>query len=150
MTAKRDPRATGAVAVPSGTQKIVTQPEPEIDTAKLQEQIRHLESLLAQQSQSGLPRRLGFRIAPKGGISVYGLNANFPVTLYYEQWMRLREQMDELEEFAEANKDLLDMRDDPPDILRDKQDKRQSMGIVARQQPRTERIQTEAASRKVA
>jgi len=29
-----------------------------------------------------------FRVGEKGGVSVYGLG-RFPVTLYYEQWIRL-------------------------------------------------------------
>ena len=31
---------------------------------------------------------LEFRVGEKGGVSVYGLG-RFPVTLYYEQWIRL-------------------------------------------------------------
>jgi len=30
---------------------------------------------------------LEFRVGEKGGVSVYGLG-RFPVTLYYEQWVR--------------------------------------------------------------
>ena len=33
--------------------------------------------------------KLEFRIGDKGGVSVYGLG-RFPVTLYYEQWIKLR------------------------------------------------------------
>ena len=29
------------------------------------------------------------KVSEKGGVSVYGLNARFPVTLYVEQWERL-------------------------------------------------------------
>ena len=44
-----------------------------------------------------------FRVSEKGGMSVYGLG-RFPVTLYYEQWIRLLDQVDQLREFLEANK----------------------------------------------
>lgn len=33
-------------------------------------------------------RGLGFKVAEKGGISLYGLG-RWPVTLYYSQWVRL-------------------------------------------------------------
>ncbi len=46
---------------------------------------------------------LDFRIGEKGGVSVYGLG-RFPVTLYYEQWIRLLDAADRLREFLEENK----------------------------------------------
>ena len=36
-------------------------------------------------------------------MSVYGLG-RFPVTLYYEQWIRLLDQTDQIREFLETNK----------------------------------------------
>jgi cytochrome c1 len=36
-------------------------------------------------------RGISFKPATKGGLSVLGLNAKFPVTLYKEQWLRLLE-----------------------------------------------------------
>jgi hypothetical protein len=53
--------------------------------------------------------KLEFKIAQKGGVSVYGLH-RFPVTLYYEQWIRLLGAGDELLEFLNANKDKLKMK----------------------------------------
>jgi hypothetical protein len=46
---------------------------------------------------------LRFGIARQGGVSVYGLN-RFPVTLYYEQWIKLFEVVDDLRRFIENNK----------------------------------------------
>ena len=46
---------------------------------------------------------LEFRVSEKGGVSVYGLG-RFPVTLYYEQWIRLLEATPQLREFLEENK----------------------------------------------
>jgi hypothetical protein len=46
---------------------------------------------------------LDFRVGEKGGVSVYGLG-RFPVTLYYEQWVRLLDVSKELREFLEENK----------------------------------------------
>src|SRR5687768_8477149 len=37
----------------------------------------------------GAPRALTCKVSEKGGLSVYGLQARFPVTLYAGQWERL-------------------------------------------------------------
>jgi hypothetical protein len=52
---------------------------------------------------------LEFRVGEKGGVSVYGLG-RFPVTLYYEQWMRLLGAADDLKNFLEDNKDKLKLK----------------------------------------
>jgi hypothetical protein len=46
---------------------------------------------------------LQFKVSEKGGVSVYGLG-RFPLTLYYEQWVRLLDRMAGLRDFLEANK----------------------------------------------
>ena len=46
------------------------------------------------------------RVSDKGGVSVYGLG-RFPVTLYYEQWVRLLDSADGLWAFLEENKSKL-------------------------------------------
>jgi hypothetical protein len=56
--------------------------------------------------EKGSGRRSGeleFRVGEKGGVSIYGLG-RFPVTLYYEQWIRLLNSSDRLREFLEENK----------------------------------------------
>ena len=53
---------------------------------------------------------LDFKVSEKGGVSVYGLG-RFPVTLYYEQWIRLLDQADQIREFMEANKSQLKMKE---------------------------------------
>lgn len=52
---------------------------------------------------------LEFRVGEKGGVSVYGLG-RFPVTLYYEQWMRLLDAFKDLREFLEENKSRLKLK----------------------------------------
>jgi len=52
---------------------------------------------------------LEFRVGEKGGVSVYGLG-RFPVTLYYEQWVRLLDSSDRLREFLEENKSKLKLK----------------------------------------
>jgi hypothetical protein len=52
---------------------------------------------------------LEFRVGEKGGVSVYGLG-RFPVTLYYEQWIRLLDAADGLRKFLEENKSRLKLK----------------------------------------
>ena len=47
--------------------------------------------------------RLTFKVSDKGAVSVYGLSARFPTTLYVGQWERLFAQIDELKDFIKAN-----------------------------------------------
>ena len=53
---------------------------------------------------------LEFRVGEKGGVSVYGLG-RFPVTLYYEQWIRLLDVSQDLREFLEGNKHKLKLKE---------------------------------------
>jgi hypothetical protein len=65
-----------------------------------------LKARLEELEKKGTGRRTGaldFRVGEKGGVSVYGLG-RFPVTLYYEQWIRLLETVTELRAFLEENK----------------------------------------------
>ncbi|HXW61284.1 MAG TPA: hypothetical protein VEJ45_01695 [Candidatus Acidoferrales bacterium] len=52
---------------------------------------------------------LEFRVGEKGGVSVYGLG-RFPVTLYYEQWIRLIDVANDLRAFLEENKSRLKLK----------------------------------------
>ena len=69
---------------------------------------------LAELEKQGTRRTgsLEFRVSEKGGVSVYGLG-RFPVTLYYEQWVRLLEQAEKLRSFLEENKARLKMKEKP-------------------------------------
>jgi hypothetical protein len=73
------------------------------------------EELLAQieelKKQAGTRKKgsLEFRVGEKGGVSVYGLG-RFPVTLYYEQWIRLLDIAAELRAFLEENKSKLKLK----------------------------------------
>lgn len=71
-----------------------------------------LKSRLAELEKQQGTRRTGsleFRVGEKGGVSVYGLG-RFPVTLYYEQWIRLLDSADKLREFLEENKAKLKLK----------------------------------------
>ena len=65
-----------------------------------------LKARVAELEKKTTGRRSGeleFRVGEKGDVSVYGLG-RFPVTLYYEQWIRLLDAGDTLRVFLEANK----------------------------------------------
>jgi hypothetical protein len=78
-------------------------PEPTYD--ELKAKLAQLE----QQVQSRKTRSIDFKVSEKGGVSVYGLG-RFPVTLYYEQWVRLLDQAEALREFLESNKASLKLK----------------------------------------
>ena len=50
-----------------------------------------------------------FKVSDKGGVSIYGLG-RFPVTLYYEQWIRLLDKAEDLRKFLEENKSGLKLK----------------------------------------
>ena len=67
--------------------------------SKFKNRIAGLERQIATR-RSGT---LEFRIGEKGGVAVYGLG-QFPVILYYEQWIRLLTASDELRTFLDENR----------------------------------------------
>lgn len=73
------------------------------------------EELLARiaevEKQAGAKKagKLEFKVGEKGGVSVYGMG-RFPVTLYYEQWIRLLDAAGELRAFLEENRSRLKLK----------------------------------------
>jgi hypothetical protein len=66
---------------------------------------------LEKQSGSKKSGKIEFRVGEKGGVSVYGLG-RFPVTLYYEQWIRLLDATGDLRVFLEENKSRLKLKNE--------------------------------------
>lgn len=150
----KDPRlvtSTKPQPIDTHDQRVHTPPEPTEEQALLA-RIAELESQLAQAQVTGLPRELGLRVAPKGGVSVYGINANFPVTLYAAQWYRIRDNFEKIDQFIQANLEVLDMNEDTPEILKEKESRRVAAGIVPRKPEtvRQERIVTATTAKKAA
>jgi len=75
---------------------------PEPSKEELMARIAELENQVGSKKQGSLE----FKVGEKGGVSVYGLG-RFPVTLYYEQWVRLFDSADRLRAFLEENKSKL-------------------------------------------
>ena len=79
----------------------MTEPSKEDLLARIAE----LERQVGPKKQGSLE----FKVGEKGGVSVYGLG-RFPVTLYYEQWVRLLDSADGLRAFLEENKSKLKLK----------------------------------------
>ena len=67
------------------------------------EELKARVTELEKQAGGRRSGELEFRVGEKGGVSVYGLG-RFPVTLYYEQWIRLLDASEKLRAFLEENK----------------------------------------------
>jgi len=86
-----------------------------------------LKAKVAELEKKGAGRRTGaleFRVGEKGGVSVYGLG-RFPVTLYYEQWIRLLDATQELRDGAvqappDLRTDTRTLPDSPPAFQTDR------------------------------
>jgi len=78
---------------------------PEPSKEELMARIAELENQVGSKKQGSLE----FKVGEKGGVSVYGLG-RFPVTLYYEQWVRLLDSADRLRAFLEENKSRLKLK----------------------------------------
>lgn len=68
--------------------------------ATLEAQVQALTAKLAASKSAG---KLTLKVSAKGAVSVYGLNARFPVTLYADQWTRLLDQADTIRAFSKDN-----------------------------------------------
>lgn len=66
-----------------------------------------LAELESKQQRTG---SMSFKVSDKGGVSVYGLG-RFPVTLYYEQWIKLLDRAQDLRDFLEENKSKLKLKE---------------------------------------
>lgn len=73
------------------------------------EELKAKLAALEKQVQGRRKGSIDFKVSEKGAVSVYGLG-RFPVTLYYEQWVRLLDQADALREFMESNKNSLKLK----------------------------------------
>jgi hypothetical protein len=77
-------------------------------TEELLAKIAKLEGEAAQKKKAGT---LSFKVSEKGAVSVYGMG-RFPVTLYYEQWVRLLGAAEEMRTFLEENKSRLKLKEE--------------------------------------
>ncbi|MES2614815.1 MAG: hypothetical protein V4591_05320 [Bdellovibrionota bacterium] len=74
------------------------------------EKLRAENNALKSEKIPAASKEISFKIAEKGGLSVYGLG-RFPVTLYKEQWTKLLDKADDIRNFLSANADKLKTKD---------------------------------------
>ena len=86
---------------------------------------KELDKILAE--HAAMSKALASNIKPltckvsrKGAISIGGLNARFPVTLYFEQLKRVLANADALVAFGDANADLLSTKLEPKEYSEDR------------------------------
>jgi hypothetical protein len=90
------------------------------------------------------PRELYCRVAAKGGVSLYGINSQMPVTLYAEQWERLIAYVLQIQAFLKENADALERKSD------DEATKARKANHPARLEAAKRKAGFEAAKRKAA
>jgi hypothetical protein len=68
--------------------------------------IESLEAANAKLKEKRTPP-LTLKVGAKGGVSLYGINSRFPVTLYGSQWERILGHADQIRAFLAENADQL-------------------------------------------
>lgn len=81
--------------------------EKKMTVAELQEMVERLRLENEALRKRG-ERELKLKVGEKGGVSLYGLNSRFPVTLYKSQWERLIGFTDNIKAFIKAHPELKD------------------------------------------
>ncbi|KAB8039829.1 hypothetical protein GCL60_06080 [Silvanigrella paludirubra] len=74
------------------------------------EKLRAENAALKSEKKPASLREISFKVAEKGGLSVYGLG-RFPVTLYKEQWIRLLDKQGDIRNFIKDNEEKLKSRE---------------------------------------
>jgi hypothetical protein len=74
------------------------------------EKLRAENAALKSEKKPSTLRDISFKVAEKGGLSVYGLG-RFPVTLYKEQWIRLLDKQQDIRNFIKENEEKLKSRE---------------------------------------
>jgi len=74
------------------------------------EKLRAENAVLKSEKKTSTFREVSFKVAEKGGLSVYGLG-RFPVTLYKEQWIRLLDKHGDIRNFIKDNEEKLKSRE---------------------------------------
>jgi len=71
---------------------------PTITAAELAAELARVKAEL-EQAKARTGRSVRFKVSEKKAVSVYGLNARFPVTLYKDQWQTLSDNLPALMSF---------------------------------------------------
>jgi hypothetical protein len=90
---------TASAVQPTAVSNTVSEPTYE----QLKARIAELEKGKAVRQA----KAIYFKVSAKGGVSVYGLNSIWPVTLYLEQWERFFECIERLKAFISDHRQEL-------------------------------------------
>ena len=76
-------------------------------------------ALMAKETAVKGVGRIRLQVGAKGGVSLYGLTARFPVTLYKSQWLKVIELVKDgtLEQFLADNSAMLSRKDSEGNIV---------------------------------
>jgi hypothetical protein len=97
-------RVAADTADTSGAETMPAKIDPrEVEIAALREELAAARAAAARAST----RQITFKVSEKKAVSVYGLNARFPITLYADQWDRLLAVADSLRSFIADNRPSL-------------------------------------------
>jgi len=66
-----------------------------------------LADMALKLAEASKPKPITMKVGEKGGLSLYGINSRFPVTLYRGQWERILDHGSTIRAFIEANAHLL-------------------------------------------
>jgi hypothetical protein len=98
-----------AATNPVGGPRAVT---PAAPAETLEQKLARLEAENARlKADSAKTQQLKLKVAEKGGVSLYGLNTKYPVTLYAEQWFKVLDIGDSIRDFIEKNRQFLKWKD---------------------------------------
>ncbi len=78
--------------------------EQSMTKTQLEAKVAELEAAVAAANK---PRKLSLKVGAKGGVSLYGVNARFPVSLYAQQWERVLAHAPKILAFIVANESEL-------------------------------------------
>ncbi len=90
---------TAAMVPPIGVTIMLT-----LDQIKTMKPAEILALLAAQQAALDAKMALRLKVSDKKAVSIYGLNKQFPVTLYAPQMLRLLDMADDIRKFIEDNR----------------------------------------------
>lgn len=80
---------------------------PEPESVKIQSESLNLEP----EKKEKKPRKISFKVSPKGAISIYGMR-QFPITMYKHEILNILSRSDDLIDFIEKNKEkILEYKD---------------------------------------
>lgn len=80
---------------------------PTQSVEEMAKMIADLQNQLQKEKDKNDKKTFKLKVTEKGGVSAY-LGGRFPVTQYFDGWMTILDNADEIRKFLEDNKDQID------------------------------------------